>query len=56
MSSDIDAKGKGRMVEIDELMEKSNSEMPAQAAVFAPIEKAEEGFEVWESGSAKGDD
>jgi hypothetical protein len=55
-SSDMDVKGKGRMVEIDELMEKSNSEMPAQAAVFAPIEKAEEGFEVWESGSAKGDD
>ncbi|RDW88337.1 hypothetical protein BP6252_00369 [Coleophoma cylindrospora] len=29
---------------------------PVEAALLAPIEKAEEGFEVWESGSAKGDD
>jgi hypothetical protein len=25
------------------------------AALFEPIEKAEEGFEVWESASAKGE-
>jgi hypothetical protein len=41
---------------VDELMAKSDSEAPAQAKFFEPLEKAEEGFEVWESGSAKGED
>ena len=51
---ELDRKGKGRAVE--ELMAKSDREAPSQAALFAPLEKADEGFEVWESASAKGDD
>jgi hypothetical protein len=41
---------------VDELMTKSDSDTAAQAKLFEPLEKAEEGFEVWESGSAKGED
>jgi hypothetical protein len=41
---------------VDELMAKSDAEAPAQAKLFEPLEKAEEGFEVWESGSARGED
>lgn len=41
---------------VDELMTKSDSDAPAQAKLFEPLEKAEEGFEVWESGSARGED
>ncbi|KAH8805841.1 hypothetical protein F5884DRAFT_678596 [Xylogone sp. PMI_703] len=42
-------------VVVDELMQK-NDEEAAPAALLCPIEKPEENFEVWESGSAKGDD
>jgi len=41
---------------VDQLMTKSDSDAPAQAKLFEPLEKAEEGFEVWESGSARGED
>lgn len=48
---------KGKAVE--ELMMKSNEAIPEvipkKVALFQPLEKAEEGFEVWESGSEKGD-
>jgi hypothetical protein len=40
-------------VEVDALMTKSDAEAPAGAKLFEPLEKAEEGFEVWESASAK---
>jgi hypothetical protein len=42
-------------VEVDALMTKSEMEAPAGAKLFEPLEKAEEGFEVWESASAKGE-
>jgi hypothetical protein len=41
-----------RALDIDALMQKSEEEAP-MAALLEPIEKAEEGFEVWDSGSAK---
>jgi hypothetical protein len=42
-------------LEVDALMTKSDTEVPAGAKLFEPLEKAEEGFEVWESASAKGE-
>lgn len=39
--------------DVDVLMTKSDTEAPAVAKLFEPLEKAEEGFEVWESASAK---
>jgi hypothetical protein len=41
---------------VDQLMTRSDSDAAAQAKLFEPLEKAEEGFEVWESGSARGED
>jgi hypothetical protein len=41
---------------VDELMTKSDAEAPQQAKLFEQLEKAEDGFEVWESSSAKGED
>ena len=41
---------------VDELMRKSDWEVAPKAAVLEPLEKAEDGFQVWESGSAKGDE
>lgn len=57
-SAELAAKGKGKATEIDvdELMRKDDREMAMPAKVLEPIEKAEEGFELWESGSAKGDE
>ncbi|KAI9744201.1 MAG: hypothetical protein M1818_002353 [Claussenomyces sp. TS43310] len=48
-------KGKGRAIDeaVELLMTRSETETPQQAALFSPIERAEDGFEVWESGSAK---
>jgi hypothetical protein len=53
-----DCKGKGKAVniDVDELMTKDDFDVAPKAALLCPIEKAEEGFEVWESGSAKGDE
>jgi hypothetical protein len=45
--------GRGKPT-VDELMQRS-SEIAEHAALFEPLEKAEEGFEVWESESAKGE-
>lgn len=42
--------------DVDELMRKCDSDAAPKAALLEPLEKAEEGFEVWESGSAKGDE
>ena len=41
---------------VDELMRKSDWDVAPKAAVLEPLEKAEDGFQVWESGSAKGDE
>lgn len=41
---------------VDQLMRKSDWDVAPKAAVPEPLEKAEEGFQVWESGSAKGDE
>jgi len=49
-------KGKGRQVDVDALMQKDDFEPGRKAALLEPIEKAEEGFDVWESGSAQGDE
>jgi len=49
-------KGKGKEVDIDALMRKDDFEYGRKAALLEPIEKAEEGFALWESGSDKGDD
>lgn len=45
-------------IDIDVLMQKSEMDIAPVAALLEPIEKPEEGanFEVWESGSAKGDE
>jgi hypothetical protein len=40
---------------VDALMRKSEWDVAPKAALLEPIEKAEEGFQVWESGSAKGE-
>jgi hypothetical protein len=42
--------------DVDELMRKCDGDAAPKAALLEPLEKAEEGFEVWESGSAKGDE
>jgi hypothetical protein len=49
-------KGKGKEIDVDALMQKDNFVSAPKAVLLEPIEKAEEGFEVWESGSAKGDE
>ena len=43
-------------IDIDALVEKDGFGFAPKAALLEPIEKAEEGFEMWESGSAKGDE
>jgi hypothetical protein len=52
-----EVKGKGKEIDtdVDELMQKDDFEYGAKAALLQPIEKAEEGFQLWESGSDKGD-
>jgi len=52
---EIDIKGKGKEVALDveELMRKDDFEAAPKAVLLEPIERAKEGFEVWESGSAK---
>jgi hypothetical protein len=49
-SPEIDIKGKGKelQVDVDELLRKDDFEMAPKAVLLEPIEKAEEGFEVWE--------
>lgn len=54
--ADVKGKGKEIDIDIDELMRKDDFEMSKKAALLEPIEKAEDGFEVWESGSSKGDE
>jgi len=53
----VDVKGKGKAIDIggdiEELMRRKSDD---EAKLLQPIEQAEEGFEVWESGSAKGDE
>ncbi|KAH8775971.1 hypothetical protein F5882DRAFT_161952 [Hyaloscypha sp. PMI_1271] len=46
-----DLKGKGKELDVDTLMSKDG--LAPKAKLLEPIEKAEEGFELWESGSAK---
>ena len=57
-TAEVSSKGKERSVDadIDALMMRREGDIAPNAALFGPIEKAEEGFAVWESGSAKGDD
>jgi len=51
----FDIKGKGRELdaEVEALMTKDEDVVGPTAALLEPIEKAEEDFELWESGSAK---
>jgi hypothetical protein len=51
-----EVKGKGREIDIDALMSRDVDFVAPKAALLEPMEKAEENFEVWESGSAKGDE
>jgi len=43
-------------VTVDELMRKDDHEAASKAALFEGIEKAEDGFAIYESGSEKGDE
>ena len=54
--AEVKGKGKEIDVDVDALMRKDDFVSAPKAALLEPIEKAEEGFEVWESGSAKGDE
>jgi len=53
-----EAKGKGKEIEldVDQLMQRDVFNAGPKAALLQPIEKAEVGFQVWESESAKGDE
>ena len=42
-------------LDVDALMKKDDFDIAPKATLLEPIEKAPEGFEVWESGSAKDD-
>lgn len=54
--AEVKGMGKEIDIDIDVLMEKDGFGVAPKAALLEPIEKTEEGFEVWESGSAKGDE
>ncbi|KAH9219363.1 hypothetical protein DL95DRAFT_384416 [Leptodontidium sp. 2 PMI_412] len=56
--ADVVGKGKGVEVDIDALMESKfeAGSGSGNARLLEPIEKVEEGWSVWESGSAKGDE
>jgi hypothetical protein len=43
-------------IDIDTLMQQSLQPESGKAALLEPLEKADEGWTVWESGSAKGDE
>jgi len=47
---EVDGKGKGKEVQVDveALMRKDDFEVAPKAMLLEPIEKADEGFEVWE--------
>ena len=49
-------KGKTKEVDVDALMRKDDCDIAKKAALLEPLEKAEADFELWESGSAKGDE
>lgn len=51
---EVEYKGKGKSIE--ELMKIDRSVAGLPAAVLQPIEKAEEGWKIWESGSVSGDE
>jgi hypothetical protein len=53
--AEVKGKGKGKEIDldIDALMQKDDFASAPKATLLEPIEKAEEGFDVWESGSAK---
>ncbi|KAL2062674.1 hypothetical protein VTL71DRAFT_5746 [Oculimacula yallundae] len=61
-TADVVGKGKGVEVEIESLVSVKGSEEVCEnvgsgnARLLEPIEKVEEGWSVWESGSAKGDE
>lgn len=53
-SLEVPVKGKGRALQdVDDLMAMAAE---GKALLLQPVEKAEEGWSVWESGSAKGDE
>lgn len=51
-----EVKGKGKEIDVETLMAKDNFAVAPKASLLEPIEKAEQGFEIWASGSDKGDD
>lgn len=59
-----EVKGKGREVpmetvaslNVEALMQKDDFEIAPKASLLEPLEKAEENFEIWASGSAKDED
>ncbi len=55
-TAEVKGKGKEIDIDIDALMSKDGFEGAPKAAVLQPIEKAEEGFDLWESGSSKDDE
>ena len=44
-----EVKGKGKELDIDSLMHRDNFVVASKAAILEPIEKAEDGFQVWVS-------
>jgi hypothetical protein len=56
LSFDFVVESKGKDIDIDVLMQKDDVVVAPQAKLLEPIEKAEEGFELWESSSAKGEE
>ncbi len=55
-TAEVKGKGKEIDIDIDALMSKDSYEVAPKAALLQPIEKAEEGFELWASESANGDE
>jgi hypothetical protein len=52
--AEVKGKGKGVELDVDELMRKDDWNIAPKAKVLEPIEKADEGFSLWESGSDHG--
>ena len=50
-----EVKGKRNEIDVDSLMAKDDFVVAPKASLLGPIEKAEEGFTIYESGSERGD-
>lgn len=55
-TAEVVGKGKGVEVDVEGLVGRNEGVEGGKARLLEPIEKVEEGWSVWESGSAKGDE